>query len=207
MILKAVSDRSSLPLDGIVVDLDDGHELLQGYESDIVFLVSQETSKNVDSEDAQALTRFDQHDCTHAFRQNRVTCVLACFRVSRNLGKDVAHLVRSLRAALANLAEKLDDLNLQERILNSANLVLGSVAAHQQVLQLAVQSAHELPQPGDVAIIDPANLTAESHRGHQDCLVLIIHALFNGLVEVLNHIRNILDRPNCGKGSPHSNIG
>ena len=86
MVFQAVSDGWSLPLNGVVVNIDDFDQLLERDKPDVVLLVCKEATKNVDCEDAQSLTSLDDHDCTDTFSKDRVARVLACLCVSSNLG-------------------------------------------------------------------------------------------------------------------------
>ena len=64
---------------------------------------------------------------------------------------------------LTELAEKLDDFDLEEWVLDTANFVLRRIATHQQALQLAAKRLYKASEPRQVAVVDADDLTAERH--------------------------------------------
>ena len=138
VIFETLCDCVALPLHSVVIDFDHSHQLLKSHISDIIFLVGQEATQDVNSEDSETLTSLNLHNSTHTLREHRVAWVLACLRVGCDLGEHVTHLVGGLSATFANLTKKLDYLNLEERILDPAKFVLRGISTHEQILKLAV---------------------------------------------------------------------
>ena len=107
---------------------------------------------------------------------------------------------------LAKLAEKLDDFDLEEGVLDTANFVLRRVATHQKTLQLAAKWLHKASEPRQMAVVDADDLTAERHSSQQHRLVLVLDALSDSLLEVLDHVRDVFDRADGSQASSCSNV-
>mmetsp|Transcript_23198 Transcript_23198/g.65702 ORF Transcript_23198/g.65702 Transcript_23198/m.65702 type:complete len:381 (-) Transcript_23198:73-1215(-) len=92
--------------------------------SDVVVAIEQEASKNVDGEDSQTVFGFDSHDGLHALVQDGISGVLRRVRVGGNLRQDVVHFFGGLLVLGTQQSEQREQLDLQERVGDSGDVVL-----------------------------------------------------------------------------------
>jgi hypothetical protein len=56
-----------MPLYSIIVNIDNFLKLIKGHIPNVIFSVHQESAKDIDSKNSEALTGFNSHDCASTF--------------------------------------------------------------------------------------------------------------------------------------------
>ena len=188
----------------------------------VVVAVQQEPAQYVHGQDPEPVVppagpgvSAHGHDGLDALVQYRVAGVLGRLGVRRHLRQDVAHLLRRVRVVRPEEAEEGQDLDLQERVRDAPDVVVGAVPHAKEVAKELDEGGHEAEEgrPGRglrlglgisglgraVLVVDDQDARHELHDRDEDAVAPVVEQPHDPVHEVLGHVGALREAPRHGK--------
>mmetsp|Transcript_15425 Transcript_15425/g.29438 ORF Transcript_15425/g.29438 Transcript_15425/m.29438 type:complete len:267 (-) Transcript_15425:571-1371(-) len=201
--------------DGIVLSIlllinDASSKCVERNVANVIVAIQEKTTKDIDSQYAQAVVTFHSHDGLDAFIKNGVSSVLCRFRIGGNLRQDIVHFFGSLFVVGPQETQKRQDLDLQKGIGNSRHFIISRVSGTQHVSKHTNQRGYNLEEAvpaGSIigvfallfrgAKVNHEDLRHELHDCNQHTMVLVLQKTNNPINKVFYHVGTL------GKASSH----
>mmetsp|Transcript_30368 Transcript_30368/g.55033 ORF Transcript_30368/g.55033 Transcript_30368/m.55033 type:complete len:211 (-) Transcript_30368:1084-1716(-) len=110
----------------------------------IIIAIQQKPPQNIDRQHPQTIIALHRHNRLHALVQNGIPRILAGLRIRRHLRQHIVHLLRGLDIPRPQQPQQRQQLDLQKRIGNATDIVIGGVSHGKQI-------AEEFDKGGDEA--------------------------------------------------------
>ena len=134
-IAETFENRISMALNRVGLYRNNLDEGIEGDVPDVVVPITQKLAEDIHSQNTKSRIGLDVEDGEYGLVEDGVPHVLRRIGIGGNLGEDVIYLFAGLRIATSEYPQQLKNLDLQKRIGDSRDIVLGCVARAGQALQ------------------------------------------------------------------------
>lgn len=188
----------------------------------IVVPIAQELSKDVDGHDTETVLCLNLQHGQYGLVQDRVSDVLGCIRVGRNLSKDVVHELTGGMIAFAQHSQEPENLDLQEGVGDARYVVIGTVCSRHLLFERSDEerdglhagskwssSFREGLRGREIAyiaelvqnrVVQLAHLRDEGDGGELDAVIWVSEQVLDFRDEMVAQVRNLLDDSKGAKG-------